>query len=128
MIPAPTAPLHTLSERSRTIPAAGGVLKKLAPAAPGAKRYAERFGDALVCVRYREDPKNGQRLTTVELIVAARPLPTHPGLRIAYGETELRKLVKAAGARWDPEQKLWRLPIGKIRKLRLEHRIVSENA
>ncbi|MDP1652522.1 MAG: hypothetical protein Q8L56_07345 [Rhodocyclaceae bacterium] len=51
-----------------------------------------------------------------------RPLPAPPGVRIAYGETELRRQVKTAGGTWDAGQKLWRLPKSMIRKLKLEHR------
>lgn len=85
------------------------VLKKLSPTTPGAKRFATRYGQTLVCVRYREDPQGKRRLTTVELIVDERPLPVPAGVRIAYGETELRHQVKAAGGIWgkmvsDPNQ------------------------
>jgi hypothetical protein len=104
------------------------VLKKLSPTTAGAKRYAARYGETLVCVRYPEDPHGKRRLTTVELIVDERPLPTPAGVRIAYGETELRHQVKAAGGIWDAERKLWRLPKTAIRKLKLEKRIVSEDA
>lgn len=69
------------------------VLKKLSPEAPGAKRLAARYGAALLCVRYREDSQSGKRLTTVELIVDQRPLPTPVSVRIAFDETELRRQV-----------------------------------
>lgn len=108
--------------------AGGSVLKKLAPGAPGAKRLAAHYGPALVCVRYREDPQGGRRLTTVELIVEERPLPALSGVRIAYGETELRRQVKAAGGTWDAQSKLWRLPKSMIRKLKLGNRVVPEAA
>ncbi|NTU63229.1 MAG: hypothetical protein HGB05_07455 [Chloroflexi bacterium] len=103
-------------------------MKKLLPTSPGAKRLTERYGNALVCVRYREAAETGKRLTTVELIVAERPLPARTGVRIAYGETELRSRVKAAGGIWDAEHKVWRLPKSVIRKLQLEQRVVTENA
>jgi hypothetical protein len=110
-----------------TVPG-GNVLKKLAPGAPGTKRLSARHGYALVCVRYREDTQTGRRLTTVELVVESRPLPPLPGVRIAYGETELRQRAKAAGCNGDAENKLWRLPKSAIRKLNLIERIVPENA
>lgn len=114
---------------SRAAPLLGGrVIKKLAPSAPGAKRLAARHGDSLICVRYRDDPATGRRLTTVELIADARPLPPPAGIRIAYDEIELRRRVKAAGGIWDAEHKLWRLQKNLIRKLKLENRIVTENA
>jgi hypothetical protein len=103
------------------------VLKKIPRAAPGAKRLAERYGDALLCVRYREDRQSGQRLTTVELIVDQRPLPPLASVRIAYEETELRRQIKAAGGQWDAENKLWRLPKSVVRKLKLQPRVVADN-
>jgi hypothetical protein len=105
------------------------VLKKLAPQAPGARRHAERFGGALVCVRYREDAENGRRLTTVELIVDERPLPGgDQWVRIGYAEAELRARVKDAGGQWDARRKLWRLSRAAVRKLKLTARVVPENA
>ena len=50
------------------------VVKKLAPDQNGAKKLARRFGDALVCVRYRYDADTGIRYTTVELLVGQAPL------------------------------------------------------
>ncbi len=105
------------------------VLKKLAPGVPGARRLAARFGDALVCVRYREDADGARRFTTVELVVETRPLP--PGeqlVRIAFEEAELRARVKQAGGTWDPKRKLWRLPRAIVRKLKLTSRVIREPA
>jgi hypothetical protein len=45
------------------------VVKKLSPAQPGAIKLGRRYGDALLCVRYRHDNNNQYRYTTVELIV-----------------------------------------------------------
>lgn len=106
------------------------VLKKLAPDAPGAKRFANRYGDALVCVRYREDEAGRRRLTTIELVVDQRPMPPPQAqaVRIAYEEAELRRQVKAAGGIWDGKRKLWQLPKAAIRKLKLEDRVVPTNA
>ncbi len=119
---------RTAANRRTSMPTGGAVIKKLAPAAPGAKRLTERFGDALDCVRYREEAETGKRLTTVELIVAERPMPARSGVRIAYGETELRRRVKAAGGIRDAEHKVWRLPNAMIRKLKLEQRVAAEKA
>lgn len=101
------------------------VIKKLSPASAGAKRFASRYGDALVCVRYRDDTANQRRLTTIELIVDSRTLPPPMGVRIAYGETRLRQRVKLAGGIWDAERKVWLLPITMIRKLKLQDRVVK---
>lgn len=45
------------------------IIKKLLPNSPGAKRLSDRFGSALVCVRYRLDQTAGRRYTTVEIVV-----------------------------------------------------------
>jgi hypothetical protein len=41
----------------------------LKPGQKGTKRLTDKYGDALVCVRYRYDAELRQRLKTVELIV-----------------------------------------------------------
>lgn len=124
-----TPALRRTTTRHRDGMAMGGiVLKKLPPAAPGTKRLTARYGNALVCVRYRENTETGRRMTTVELIVEERSLPALAGVRIDYGETELRHQAKAAGGTWDAKHKLWRLKKSAIRKLKLEHRVVAENA
>ena len=46
------------------------IVKRLAPDQAGAKKLARQYGNALVCVRYRQDPEQGLRYTTVELVVA----------------------------------------------------------
>lgn len=126
----PGGPAAPAADAGTPRPDTGGsvVLKKLAPSAPGARRHAERFGGALVCVRYREDAANGRRLTTVELIVDERPLPGgDQWVRIGYAEAELRARVKDAGGQWDTRRKLWRLPRAAVRKLKLAGRVVPEN-
>lgn len=106
---------------------AGNVIKRLAPGAPGTRRLHERYRDALVCVRYREDPTLGRRYTTVELVVDQRPFAVKEDLvRIGFGERELREQAKAAGGRWDPQHKLWRLPRPATRALGLTKRVVKK--
>ena len=73
-------------------------------------------------------------MKTVELIVEEKPC--RPPLRyrdedivpviVAYTEKVLRDRLKAAGGRWDPEEKLWRVPYGSIRgDAELEERILK---
>ena len=109
----------------------------------GTKRLVERFGDELLCVRYRYDAVKRERLTTVELVVdrtdwrpptargARLRLPEPPRwvkLRIAHEETELRQRVKAAGGRWRKDEKVWELPAGVVRKLGVGDRVVEPSA
>jgi hypothetical protein len=48
---------------------------KLKPGQKGTKALVEKYGDSLVCVRYRYDEKSRTRLKTVELIVEKKELP-----------------------------------------------------
>jgi len=41
----------------------------LAPGENGTKQLLKKYGEQLVCVRYRYDKKHGKRYKTVELIV-----------------------------------------------------------
>lgn len=95
----------------------------LKPGQKGTRRLLEKYGDALLCVRYRYDVIRGVRLKTVEIIVDEKP--GKPSVRyrdenivpviVAYTEKNLRDRLKAAGGRWDPEEKLWRVRFGSIR-------------
>lgn len=95
----------------------------LKPGQRGTKRLLEKYGDALVCVRFRYDKVLRQRLKAVELIVERKdwnpPAPrfavddTVP-LRIEVDDMHNRSLVKAAGGRWDHEKRLWFVRYGDI--------------
>ena len=39
------------------------------PGMKGTNKLVKKFGDNLVCVRYQYDSINGQRLTTVEIVI-----------------------------------------------------------
>jgi len=76
----------------------------------------KKYGDALVCVRFRYDAETGQRVKTVELVVERKNLtPTSPEftqdtivpLRVAASNMLIRSKAKSAGARWNPEKQLW---------------------
>jgi hypothetical protein len=103
------------------------VLKRLAPSQPGAIKLARLYGDALVCVRHRTDPEGKFRITTVELVVERTPIQPRSekivGVKINYGEPELQSVAKAAGATWDKEAKLWRMPKRVATALNLSQRI-----
>jgi len=74
-------------------------------------------------VRYRLDTIRGIRLKNVELVVEEKPYRECMRYRdedivsviVAYTKTNLRDTLKKAGGRWDPEEKLWRVPFGAIR-------------
>ena len=113
----------------------------LRPGQKGTKGFVKKYGDRLVCVRYKYDQATGQRYTTVELIeeesdqtnnptaVGARaPVPQRLGVRVDYWETEVRDKVKAAGGIWRPRQKLWEMSYEDVVALGLESRVVPSEA
>lgn len=103
------------------------VVKRLAPGAPGTRRWLESYGESLVCVRYRHDKTRGRRYTTVEITVDQGPLRRPDALvRIAWGEAALGRRARELGGQWLPERKLWRLSRTAIRTLGLEDRIVED--
>jgi hypothetical protein len=110
----------------------------LRPGDRGTRKLAERYGKRLVCVRYRYDAGAGRRYTTVELIVAEaawQPRARKPRanrspeemvhVRVGIGEEGLRAKMKALGAIWRPQLKLWELPWGVVRGLGIEDRVVG---
>lgn len=102
----------------------------LAPGANGTKRLVERYGERLVCVRYRYDEERGKRVKTAELVEEETDwMPWSVCLvQIGYEETSLRERVRAAGARWSPEQRLWKMTGAMVRALKLEPRVRSRSA
>lgn len=85
----------------------------LKPGVNGTKKYLQKYGDQLVCVRYRYDKHRNKRQTTVELIVDEQDwmegYNIRPdkvvAVRIGYAEIELGEKVKHAGAFWDKDKK-----------------------
>lgn len=109
------------------------------PGQKGTRKLVAQYGEQLVCVRYRYDPVRRKRYKTIELIIDAAPwrpdplpeLPPPPpprprrvGIRVAYGERDLRDKIKAVGGTWSKDEKLWRVPSDQITALGLEKRIV----
>lgn len=46
-------------------------------------------------------------------------------IRVGFGEDGLRAKLKALGALWRPQHRLWELPWGVVRGLDLEDRLVQ---
>ena len=113
--------------------------KTVRPGKPGSARWVRRFGDRLICVRYRYDRARSMRYTTVELIVDTCPwtsgvsfprgadpdglAPEVVFVYVSYNEQALRERVKAAGGRWDKQRRAWELRFEHVVRLGLKHRI-----
>ncbi len=102
---------------------------RLNPGQNGTKRFVEKYGDSLVCVRYRYDAQNGKQYKTVEIIVSESnwtpPPAKYPdsalvSLKIGIKETALQEQLRAVGGRWDREKKLWFVPYVCIAGTKLE--------
>ena len=109
--------------------------RRLMPGQPGTKKWVKKYGDRLVCVRYRYDAENKIKTKTIEIIVEQSPwvantkrIPKNKivNIRVAYGEIHIGRLIKAAGGHWDRQKKLWALPYQDVLSLGLEKRMVSE--
>lgn len=92
----------------------------------------EKYGEALVFIRFRYDAESRQRLKTVELVVERRawtpPAPRYPldslvPLRIEAADLGNRAMAKAAGGKWDPDAHLWFVRYGNIVGTSLEKHI-----
>ena len=108
----------------------------LAPGQNGTKKLLAQYGEKLVRVRYRCDSDRSLRIKTVELVVESIPWTPRSrarrrepsdmvGVAIAYGETELRARIKAAGGIWRPRHRLWEIDWKTVRDLGIEARVVD---
>jgi len=104
----------------------------LKPGQRGTKSLTKKYGDTLLCVRFRYDAESRQRLKTVEVIVEREawtpPLPRYTAdtlvpLHINVADMQARLQAKAAGGRWNPEKQLWFLRYGNIAGTPLEKHI-----
>lgn len=107
----------------------------LKPGQKGTMRLMEQFGDKLLCGRYRYDEIRQVRMKTVEIVVDERPCDPNMrhrdkdivGVMVPFTKLALRDKLKAAGGRWNPEEKVWRVPFGAIRgDAELVERILKE--
>ncbi len=112
---------------------------RLKPGQNGTRKLVQKYGNRLVCVRYRYDERTQKRYKTVELIIdevpwqkrqAAPPRKrdkyTAVFVRIRFEETDLRERAREAGAHWDPDRLLWMMPFNKALDLGLEDRIIGD--
>lgn len=95
--------------------------------APGAIKLTRKYGDALVCVRYRISPDGSERTTTIELVLErtavqrkANPLVA---VKIYPSETRLAAKAKAKGAWFNARTRLWKMRRNDAQSLGLGNRI-----
>ena len=96
------------------------VAKTYAPDQNGAKRFALRYGDSLVCVRHRLSDDGSIRHATVELLIESTPVVSRArtlvAVKIAATDKNTRTLLMACGAQWVSKEKYG-----------LVHRMVAKN-
>ncbi len=110
-------------------------IKKLNPGKAGTKKLVKKYGDQLICVRYRIDDEKKRRIKTVELIEKDVLLKCHKDkipmnkkvyIRVQYNEFDLRSQVKIVGGRWNKEKRLWEMPYRQVLELGITDRIVEQ--
>jgi hypothetical protein len=89
----------------------------LKPGSRGTKKLSDKYGDRLLCVRYRYDPVKMKRYKTVELIEEETQWKPPEkkretqlefvGVRVGFDEANLQTQLRKAGAKWDRKRKLW---------------------
>jgi hypothetical protein len=99
------------------------VAKTYSPEQNGAKRFAKRYGDQLVCVRHRLSDDGSVRHATVELLIESTPVASRArslvAVRIGLSDKQTRTVLMACGAQWVPKEKYWLLPRVVAKNLRL---------
>ena len=115
-------------KKTRASPAhAWAVSKTMQVDTPGAVKLTRKYGDALVCVRYRVSPDGSERITTIELEVdrATIERKANPvvAVKIYASETKLTTMAKAKGARFNEKTRLWRMHQNDAHALGLGKRI-----
>ena len=111
-----------------------GISRKVYPGQPGTKEWQKKYGNNLVCVRYKYDEKLKTKIVTVEIKVKEEywqknkkrvPKNKLVMVQVKYGEIDLGRKVRSLGGRWDKSRRLWELPFEAVQALGLENRIVD---
>lgn len=105
------------------------VAKTYSPMQNGAKRFARRHGEDLVCVRHRLSDDGNTRYTTVELLVESTPVASRQRILVAIklppSDKNSRTLLMACGAQWQSKERYWLVPRLVAKNLKLLHHVVS---
>jgi len=108
--------------------------KTILPGNSGTKKEFDKYGNKLICVRYKNDYINRRKVKTVELIIENKPWSENKGKRpinkkvyitVDYNEKHLRKIVSSTGGIWNKEKRLWEMIYGDVINLGLEDRLIE---
>lgn len=107
------------------------VAKTIAPGSPGSLKLLRRYGNALLCVRYRDDPAHARRLITAELVIEVRPIPNSHRSSLVYiplkpTESEARQTACLMGAKWSQTKQAWAMSRKTAERLNLLHRALKK--
>lgn len=100
----------------------------------GTKKWQKKYGERLICVRYKYDIEHETKMITVELEEETQPwkrntenIPKNKivRIRVNYGEIEIGRKVRTFGGTWNSEAKLWELKYEAVQALDLTDRIVN---
>lgn len=103
---------------------------------PGTKKWIDKYGKDLICVRYKYDAAKQKKFKTVELIAEERSYTTKKdkihnnkivAIRVSYSETDLQRTVKSFGGKWNRDKKVWELAYKYVVELGLSDRLISDN-
>ena len=106
--------------------------RKLRPGDAGTKKLQAKYGDKLICVRYRYDEQQRKKIKTVELIEEESDWQPNPGripankivkVTVAYGEIEVGRMIRNIGGKWNRKEKVWELPYLHVVNLGLQNRL-----
>jgi hypothetical protein len=96
---------------------------------PGALKLTRKYGDALICVRYRMSPDGSERITTIELevdrVIVQRKANPVVSVKIYASESKLTAMAKAKGARFNAKTRLWRMHKNDAQSIGLGQRIAE---
>lgn len=113
-----------------TVSHSWAVSKTIQADGKGAVRLTRRYGDALVCVRYRISPDGAERMTTVELVVDRVPVQRKSNpvvmVKIYPSETALIDAAKGRGARYNAKTRLWRMTMNDALVMGLKGRVARD--
>src|SRR5215813_2828688 len=104
--------------------------RTLTPGQKCTKKFLERYGEQLVCVRYRYDEQRRKRFATVEILVeesgwSPPEKPEIVGLRVEFQGNELQRRVKQASGKWNSTKRAWEIQYDRAVALGLKKRIVK---